>query len=86
MSDIVEVIKSCLQRKSNFIKIQNQLPHYKINELRSFAKGHNLKIIGRKIEIPNTINDHLNYKISMCDHYIQWAQNVKRKKAVSLQY
>jgi len=54
MADISKVIKSRLQHKSNFIKIRNQLPHYKIIELRSFASEHNLKDIGKKIEMFNT--------------------------------
>jgi hypothetical protein len=32
MADIVELIKTCFQRKSNFIKIQNRLSHYTIHE------------------------------------------------------
>ena len=26
------------------------------------------------------MDDHLNNKISMGDHYLQWSQNVKREK------
>ena len=57
-----------------------QLPHYTINESRSFDKNHNLKTICTKPKIFNTINYHLNNKMSMCDHYIKWLPNLKREK------
>jgi len=46
----------------------------------SFAKNHNLKIIGKNLKIFSTINDHLHHKISMHDHYTQWSRNVKTEK------
>jgi len=48
--------------------------------LRSFTKHNNLKTIGKKLKVFNTINDHLNNKIAISDHYIHRSRNVKREK------
>ena len=44
MADIAEVVKSYLQRKSKFVKIKNQLPHYTINEFKTIINQIFMKI------------------------------------------
>ena len=79
MEGIAEVIKSCLQRKSKFIKIKNKLSRYTIHELRAAAKLFDIKAVGRKDELFNKINNHLNNKILLEDNLIELERNAKRR-------
>ena len=79
MAGIAEVIKSCLQRKSKFIKIKNKLSRYTIHELRAAAKLFDIKAVGRKDELFNKINNHLNNKILLEDNLIELERNAKRR-------
>ena len=65
---------------------KNQLLQYTIHELRSLIKNHDLNINGNKLKICNTNNDHRNNIISMCDRYVQWSGNVKKKEKDKKQY
>ena len=79
MTGIAEVIKSCLQRKSKFTKIKNKLSRYTFNELRTAAKLFDTKAVGKKDELFNKINNHLNNKILLEDNLIELERNAKRR-------
>ena len=79
MADSAEVIKNGLQRKSILAKIKNKLQSYKTHSLRRAAKLFDIKSVGRKYELLNKINNHLNNNILLKDIQIQLEHNAKRR-------